>query len=174
MGSIPLASNELEVNGERFISLELAPKTESKIIQVEVCDKPNKDFNNDFDAINLKTNDLVFAANIAATGLAAYQVQQVSNDKGKHFLVGYVIGSTVTGASQLFLPQKMKHRKLVSALIGFGASVLIGTGKELYDARHPASHTADKYDALATFAGGAAGTVAISFTDVKKVFTRKK
>jgi len=46
--------------------------------------------------------------------------------------------------------------------------------KEVYDAQHPLNHTADKYDAYATFARGAVGTVAISLTDVKKVFIRKQ
>lgn len=72
------------------------------------------------------------------------------------------------------LPKKMKNRKLLAAAVGLGSSILIGTAKEIYDAQHPLNHTADKYDAYATFAGGAAGTVTISLTDVKRVFSRKK
>jgi uncharacterized protein YfiM (DUF2279 family) len=61
----------------------------------------------------------------------------------------------------------MKHRVLVSTLLGFGMSVLAGAGKEYYDSRHPLNHTADVNDFLATAAGGAIGTLTLKF-DLRK------
>jgi hypothetical protein len=40
--------------------------------------------------------------------------------------------------------------------------ILIGVGKEVYDAMHPKTHTVDALDALATFAGGAVANIAIT------------
>lgn len=160
-------SRELKVDGKDFILLNLSPVPSLDLKINQSCLKPTHEFT------SLK-NDALFAANIAAAGLASYSLLKSDYDKTKHVMAGYIISSTTAGAFQLLLPKTMKHRKLVSAALGFGASVLIGTAKEVYDAQHPLNHTADKYDAYATFAGGAVGTVAISLTDVKKVFTRQQ
>jgi hypothetical protein len=171
-------SKELKVDGKDFILLNLSPLHSSDLKMNQSCLKAGEDFSsltNDLVATtNVAAGSLVFAANVAANGLAAYSLFKSDYDKTKHFMAGYIISSTTTGAFQLLLPKTMKHRKLVSAALGFGASVLIGTAKEVYDAQHPLKHSADKYDAYAAIAGGAVGTVAISFTDVKKVFSRKK
>ena len=160
-------TSELKVNGEDFLVLNLAPIYKQGLPSTQSCLLNYKSFNK-------TSNDLLLAANIAATSLATYGVFKADYDKIKHFLAGYVIANTNAGAFQLILPSTMKQRKLVSAALGFGASVLIGTAKEVYDAQHPANHTSDKYDAYATFAGGAAGVITISLTDVQMTFQRKK
>lgn len=159
--------SEFVVNGNTYIKLDLTSKTESKLTPTEICQ-------NSLDGIDFNKDKIFFAANIGAIALAAYEIPRVDNDKTKHFLAGYVVGATATGISQIILPKTMKHRKLVAALIGFGTSVLIGTGKEIYDSKHPLNHTADKNDAFATFAGGAVGSVSFSLTDIKNVFGKRK
>ena len=111
--------------------------------------------------------DALLLGNIAATGAAAYGViaWNPHQDKVRHFLAGYVVGNVTNATFQLILPQKMKHRRLVSALLGFGAGALIGTAKEIYDAQGYGAP--DVKDALATAAGGGFGTLTMSF-DLKK------
>lgn len=160
-------SSEVKVDSKEFLLLNLSPSPKLNLKINPSCLKSEN-------PIKPLTNDLLFAANVAAGGFATYSLLKSDYDKTKHFMAGYIISSTTSGALQLILPKEMKHRKLVAAAIGLGTSVLIGSAKEVYDAQHPLNHTADKYDAYATFAGGAAGTVTISFADVKRVFARKK
>lgn len=117
--------------------------------------------------------DALLLGNIAATGAAAYGVIRWDphQDKVRHFLAGYVVGNVTNGAFQLILPETLKHRRLISALLGFGAGALIGAGKEIWDAQGHGNPSVN--DALATALGGAVGTLTISF-DLKKVFNRKK
>jgi len=58
--------------------------------------------------------------------------------------IGYAGGYHIAKALDL------KHPRLW-ALAGV---VALGIGKEVYDKRHPSSHTSDHKDALATVAGG--------------------
>ncbi len=160
-------SKELKINGKDFILLNLSPVHASDLKINKSCLNPTNNF------ASFK-NDALFAANIAAASLASYSLLNADYDKTKHFMAGYIISSTTAGAFHLLLTKTMKNRKLVSAALGFGASVLIGAAKEVYDAQHPLKHTADKYDAFATLVGGAVGTVAISLTDVQRVFSRTK
>ena len=44
--------------------------------------------------------------------------------------------------------------------IGVAAAAVVGIGKELYDYQHPANHTADLWDFIATALGGLAGFLA--------------
>jgi hypothetical protein len=141
-------SKELKINGKDFILLNLSPVHASDLKINKSCLNPNNKFTS-------FKNDALFAANIAAAGFASYSLLKTDYDKTKHFMAGYIISSTTSGALQLILPKEMKHRKLIAAAIGFGNSILIGVGKEVYDAKHPLNHTADKYDAIATLAGGA-------------------
>ncbi len=160
---------ELEINGEKFLSYDLATlrphrPTTHRPAAVD-C------FNQNTAPLNLNLEKSMFAANLAATALAGYGVYKSKNDKLQHVFAGFVISTTVSGAMQLMLPKDMKHRKLVSSLIGFGAAVLIGTAKEVRDRQgfgHPSAA-----DAFATYAGGAVGSVSISFTDLGSLFKKR-
>lgn len=69
----------------------------------------------------------------------------IALDKQAHFLSGYAIAATLAPLSLLFATS---------------VALLAGALKEKYDARHRATHTPDVRDALATAAGGLAGTLA--------------
>jgi len=65
---------------------------------------------------------------------------KIPYDKLQHFAAGLVIAAlvvTVTG----------------SLMLGGAAVVLAGVGRELYDACHPDTNTADIWDVVATCAG---------------------
>lgn len=62
----------------------------------------------------------------------------IALDKQAHFLAGYAIGMTVG---------------LYDQLAGFGAGVAAALLKEVYDYKHPETHTADVYDCWWTCAG---------------------
>jgi hypothetical protein len=84
-------------------------------------------------------------------------------DKQQHFLGGFCIAIVVAdaaGFAGLALP----------AVMGMFAATAVGAWKEwIYDAARIDTHTVDKYDFLATVAGGIAGAVA--FSVIQKVFT---
>jgi len=67
-------------------------------------------------------------------------------DKQAHALGGAVIVQSMILASQ----------SMTQALI---ACVLLALAKEIYDAYHPATHTKDAWDFLATCAGGGVAAV---------------
>ncbi len=67
-----------------------------------------------------------------------------AEDKQMHFGGGAVIGLMTT------LATKNKWH-------GIFAATVVGVGKEIYDSKHPQSHTADWKDAAATIAGGVLG-----------------
>lgn len=77
---------------------------------------------------------------------------KLTTDKLLHLLVGYTI-STTTSA-------------ILTQHIGLGAacifavmlSVILGFIKEAWDYEHPANHSAETWDFLATALGGVAGT----------------
>lgn len=56
---------------------------------------------------------------------------QIKTDKVAHFGVGYVVGAT-TGVITL-INSNGKNEWWKSVAVGFGSSLIIGTGKELYD-----------------------------------------
>lgn len=99
-----------------------------------------------------------------ADGALTYGMFRLSptQDKAKHFIAGYVISNASTGLLHLYLPDDMKHRKLVAGLIGFGAGALVGVAKEVLDAR--GFGTPDPADALATAAGAGMGAITLNLT----------
>ena len=64
----------------------------------------------------------------------------IAHDKKLHFIAGAVIAGMVG--------------YFTSPVAGFVAAALVGLIKELYDMRHPARHTADVLDFVATVLGG--------------------
>lgn len=84
---------------------------------------------------------------LLTASLNAFEVQR---DKVYHFAAGTLIASGTT-----FAASKMgfKHPRLY----GLAAGILAGIGKELYDKRHPKSHSCDPNDAYATFLGASVG-----------------
>jgi len=70
-------------------------------------------------------------------------------DKQAHFLGGYALAISIG----LFYP-----------LFGLVAALAAGILKELYDYYHPATHTCDVNDLVATVAGGLVAYVFIMFT----------
>lgn len=69
-------------------------------------------------------------------------------DKQGHFWAGYAIMATLFN---------------ISPLIGLVAVLGIAGLKELYDSKHPLTHTADKYDFIATTIGGLVAGVLMMF-----------
>ncbi len=121
---------------------------------------------------NTKTSleEWLLVGNMVGDFGAAYAFLDATWDKEQHFLVGYMFANVSNGIFQLVLPKDMKHRRLVAALLGFGMSALLGAGKEYYDYLHPLNHTCDVKDFLATAAGGAIGTLTLSFDLRKALF----
>jgi hypothetical protein len=111
-------------------------------------------------------------ANMAVDMGVAWRLMHATWDKEMHFLIGYELGNISNGVFQLILPKDMKHKKLVSALLGFGVSAFAGAAKEYYDYKNPRNHTADVNDFLATAAGGAFGTLTLTF-DLRKALYGK-
>ena len=91
----------------------------------------------------------------------------LADDKMKHMFAGFFIGDVTNLTLQLLIPEGVPHRRLIATLSGFGAAALVGTVKELRDAR--GYGTPDPKDALATAIGGGLGTISMSF-DVNRVF----
>lgn len=99
---------------------------------------------------------LVFIA-APACAMESWGIPDLSQrDKQEHFAAGAVIGAGVTA----LCPGKPWQR--VAAAVA--ASVIAGVAKEAYDRRHPHTHDCDPKDALATVAGGAAGSLCITMT----------
>lgn len=73
------------------------------------------------------------------------------NDKILHFVAGAVIAGMVG--------------YFTSPVAGFVAASLAGLLKELYDMRHPAKHTADVLDFVATLIGGFAVVLILIFSE---------
>ena len=158
---ISLQMNEYDVIGHETVDLNGSP-----FHQITFEKKPN--------FINSETTkeEYLLAANFAADMGVGLRFMNATWDKEQHFLVGYGIANFSNGLFQLLLPKDMKHRVLVSTLLGFGMSVVAGAAKEYYDSRHPLNHTADINDFLATSAGGAIGTLTLKF-DIRKVLYGK-
>lgn len=151
--------NELTINGQPYVQIDLSPKVQPPF----QCPSNT--------AISL--NRALLMVNMASTIAAGVGVLKVSprQDKLRHALAGYMVGNVTTGTLLLILPDDTKNRKLLSALSGLGASVLVGVGKEVRDTQ--GYGTPDKMDAVVTALGGLGGTFTISVVDVKKA-TKKK
>ena len=77
-------------------------------------------------------------------------------DKQAHVMAGYCISITVALgviAAMLFFGGVAVTQ--TATLAGLLVAALTGMLKEVWDVRHPASHTADRWDALSTLFGGA-------------------
>jgi hypothetical protein len=71
----------------------------------------------------------------------------IAIDKQAHFLAGAVITLAVGYVAPV--------------LVAFIVTVVVGWAKELYDHFHPATHTADKWDFVATALGGGVASLFI-------------
>lgn len=80
----------------------------------------------------------------------AHADQWTGADKAKHAQAGAAVGGIGAALSQ-------------NPTIGCLASVAVGIGKEVYDAKHPDAHTASFKDAAVT---AIAGCLSAKFTDV--------
>ena len=140
----------LEIDGKEFSKLTLIRKVDFK---------PSK----------VSKEDYFFFANFLGDAAVGYQFTQtpLSQDKLLHAYAGYVIANLSNGIFQIVLPKEMKHRRLISALLGFGMSALVGGAKEFYDAQHRDVHTPDIKDFMSTIGGGLAGTLTMTF-DLRK------
>ena len=156
---ISLKMNEYDVIGHETVEFEGSP-----FHQITLEKKP--------EFAKSTKEEYLLAANFAANVGIGYRFMNATWDKEKHFLVGYGIANISNGIFQLLLPKDMKHRVLVSTLLGFGVSVLAGAAKEYSDSRDPLHHTADVNDFLATAAGGAIGTLTLKF-DIRKALYGK-
>jgi hypothetical protein len=82
-------------------------------------------------------------------------LEGLEEDKSGHLMLGLLIGAVTTGFVGLLVSP------LVGALVGAIVSVAAGAGKEYLDSLDPLNHTVDKYDAIATIAGGFVGSAAV-------------
>lgn len=147
------------VNGQPFIQIDLTPK----------ATPPLNCQNN-----SIVLNRALLLANLASAKAAGIGVLKVDpkQDKLRHALAGYVVGNVTTGALHLLLPMEMKYRKLTAFAGGFGASVLVGIGKEVWDSKGHGQ--VETKDAIVTGLGGLGGSLTISFGDVSKAFKKKQ
>jgi hypothetical protein len=100
---------------------------------------------------------LLFIAAPAAA-LEAWGIPDLrEEDKQGHVLLGITVGILADASAKSISPRSTWWSR---ALIGVATAAVVGTAKELVDARLP-HHDADPKDALATVAGGAAGVLAI-------------
>ncbi len=78
-------------------------------------------------------------------------------DKVGHFQAGALTCcfSAVVGVA---IGYSLTHALIAGALM----SLIAGLAKEVYDWFHPKTHTVDRWDALATFAGGVSVTAFIA------------
>jgi len=81
-------------------------------------------------------------------------------DKVAHFGVGYVIGATSSALTN-------KQKPIVNISIGFGAGLVVGTAKELYDKSKGGQF--NYKDLGATVLGSALGTITIRYTIRKTI-----
>ena len=82
----------------------------------------------------------------------------IAIDKKLHLVAGFLIAAAVVALS--FLAAMPTVQRL---LLGVGVATVVGVGKEVYDGKHPATHTRDGRDALATIIGGVVGAIAAVF-----------
>lgn len=75
----------------------------------------------------------------------------IAQDKILHFIAGALIAGLVG--------------YFTAPVAGFVAAALVGLAKESYDMRHPAKHTADVLDFVATVLGGFAETLILIFAE---------
>jgi VanZ family protein len=80
-------------------------------------------------------------------------------DKVLHLAVGVAIGALTYVGVHHYLPVATSSDRM---LMGVGAAAVIGLLKEVYDYFHPATHTAEIADFLATAAGGLIGVVVVN------------
>lgn len=72
---------------------------------------------------------------------------KIAEDKLQHMVGGAIIAAIVLGVGY--------YNHVDFTMYAIIASLAVGLAKEyIYDAAHPATHTVDIYDAVATFAGG--------------------
>jgi hypothetical protein len=176
-------NSNLDINEDKFIALNEKTHLINNIEVLSYDLKPYLQYEPDFNILCLKRNTKKDNWNWKDTGLvgvntalnvAAYSVftSDRANDKQKHLAAGFILGNVSNGLAQLFLPKDMKNRKLFSTLIGFGTAFVFGVAKEVKDS--DGSGNVEFNDAFATSMGGLAGTLTISFTDLKKIFKNKK
>lgn len=181
-GTYKIASERIfKVNDQTFFQYTLepnfAPSSLTQPLQFNNglnCTSLNLDLDNRDYNRKINLDRTLLLTNLVGTAAAGYGVYAVNPqyDKVRHFLAGYVIANGTNAAFQLILPKDMKHRKLVTFMAGFGASVIVGVGKEVRDSYgygHPST-----MDAVATAAGGLAGTLTINVVDIQNAFKKKK
>ena len=86
----------------------------------------------------------------------AHADEWTGRDKTLHFLGGAAVGAAVTMATD-------------RPAYGIAAGAAVGLAKELYDARHRATHTPSSKDLVGTVLGAAAGSYA-SWLIIRKDF----
>lgn len=82
-------------------------------------------------------------------------LEGIEEDKSGHFMLGLLAGAITVG----FVGLLAGH--LIGALAGAAVSIAAGAGKEYLDSLDPQHHTVDKYDAIATIAGGFIGSTVV-------------
>lgn len=80
---------------------------------------------------------------------------KIPHDKALHALSGAFVFALLQASLRVFLPLR------VSALFAIACVLVVAVVKELYDGRHPDTHTKDWYDALATIGGGMLGVLCV-------------
>jgi VanZ family protein len=81
----------------------------------------------------------------------------IAPDKKLHIAAGALVGIVAVAVLRFRFPNLPAYSLVC---LGTLCAAIVGTAKEVYDHFHPATHTADIYDMLATTLGGVAGSIA--------------
>lgn len=86
----------------------------------------------------------------------------IAEDKANHA----IYGAAVAVVAHLAVRLVVQTSAPIASVAALGTVAAVAIGKELADRSHPASHTSDWRDALATFAGGLAACATLALGSV--------
>lgn len=133
-GGISLSKDKLD---------EIAEKTRPRDQKSLVVEIENSIF---------ESKTIKYTTDIALASSLFYTLVEAEDDKKKHYLVGAVIGGTMTELAKIYFKGD-EHQKIKSFLVGAGSAILAGVLKEVYDSK--GHGTVDAMDAVYTAVPGA-------------------
>ena len=89
----------------------------------------------------MKIFALIVAAVLTCTAFETADAAQLAQDKRDHIVLGMVVYGTTRALGG-------------TPAQAMAAAAIVGVGKEVYDHYHPANHSAEIWDAVATIGGG--------------------
>ena len=89
----------------------------------------------------MKIFALIVAAVLTCTAFNTADAAQLAQDKRDHIVIGMAVYGTTRALGG-------------TPAQALAAAAIVGVGKEVYDHYHPANHSAEIWDAVATIGGG--------------------